>query len=53
MRRRDHGALRIAGRALRDPAARHRVIAMRRVFRRHRAHLGAISLLAVPTPPKP
>ncbi|GGN88220.1 methyltransferase [Streptomyces albiflavescens] len=42
-------AVRIAGRALRDPAARHRVLEMRRVFRRHRAHLGAIGLIAVPT----
>ncbi|MFD5650561.1 class I SAM-dependent methyltransferase [Streptomyces sp. NPDC127039] len=46
-------ALRIAGRALRDPAALRRVLHMRRVFQRHRAHLGAISLLAVPTPPQP
>ncbi|MEU1571230.1 methyltransferase domain-containing protein [Streptomyces collinus] len=43
-------ALRITGRALRDPAARRRVLQMRRVFRRHQAHLGAISLIAVPTP---
>ncbi|MFK4104235.1 class I SAM-dependent methyltransferase [Streptomyces sp. NPDC019531] len=43
-------ALRIAGRALRNPAALRRVLHMRRVFRRHSAHLGAISLLAVPTP---
>ncbi|MGC0400455.1 SAM-dependent methyltransferase [Streptomyces sp. SAI-126] len=43
-------ALRIAGRALRDPAALRRVLHMRRVFRRHSAHLGAISLVAVPTP---
>ncbi|RMB81847.1 class I SAM-dependent methyltransferase [Streptomyces shenzhenensis] len=42
-------AMRIAGRALRDPVARHRVLEMRRVFRRHRAHLGAISLIATPT----
>ncbi|WP_327727011.1 methyltransferase domain-containing protein [Streptomyces sp. NBC_00487] len=46
-------ALRIAGRALRDPAALRRVLHMRRVFRRHSAHLGAISLLAVPTPSRP
>ncbi|MFD8005336.1 class I SAM-dependent methyltransferase [Streptomyces mirabilis] len=46
-------ALRIAGRVLRDPAALRRVMRMRRVFQRHRAHLGAISLLAVPTPPQP
>jgi SAM-dependent methyltransferase len=43
-------ALRIAGRALRDPAALRRVLHMRHVFRRHSAHLGAISLLAVATP---
>ncbi|KOU77236.1 hypothetical protein ADK57_02965 [Streptomyces sp. MMG1533] len=46
-------ALRIAGRALRDPAALRRVLHMRRVFQRHSAHLGAISLLAVPTPSQP
>jgi hypothetical protein len=46
-------ALRIVGRALRDPSALRRVLHMRRVFRRHSAHLGAISLLAVPTPPQP
>ena len=39
----------IAGQALRDPAARRRVLEMRRVFRRHRAHLGAVSLIATPT----
>ncbi|MGW2745547.1 class I SAM-dependent methyltransferase [Streptomyces sp. NPDC001450] len=42
-------AVSIAGRALRDQAARHRVLEMRRVFRRHQAHLGAISLIATPT----
>ncbi|MCX3288900.1 class I SAM-dependent methyltransferase [Streptomyces nigra] len=46
-------AVRIAGRALRDPVARQRVLQMRRVFRRHQAHLGAISLIATPTPPQP
>ncbi|MFJ8112059.1 hypothetical protein [Streptomyces sp. NPDC096132] len=46
-------ALRIAGRALRDPAALRRVLHLRRVFQRHSAHLGAISLLAVPTPSQP
>ncbi|MFE1895123.1 class I SAM-dependent methyltransferase [Streptomyces yangpuensis] len=46
-------ALRIASRALRDPAALRRVLHMRRVFQRHSAHLGAISLLAVPTPTQP
>ncbi|MEU9244245.1 class I SAM-dependent methyltransferase [Streptomyces sp. NPDC048385] len=43
-------ALDIAGRALRDPAALRRLLHMRRVFQRHSTHLGAISLLAVPTP---
>ncbi|MDQ0834307.1 SAM-dependent methyltransferase [Streptomyces achromogenes] len=43
-------ALRIVGRALRDPAALHRVLHMHRIFRRHSAHLGAISLVAVRTP---
>ncbi|WP_330340249.1 class I SAM-dependent methyltransferase [Streptomyces sp. NBC_00557] len=46
-------AARIAGRALRDPATRRRVVEMRRVFRRHQAHLSAISIIAVPTSPKP
>lgn len=36
----------IAGRVLRDPVARRRVLAMRRVFRRHQAHLGAVALVA-------
>ncbi len=43
------GALGIVGRVVRDREARQRVLAMRRVFRRHHAHLGAISLLAIPT----
>jgi hypothetical protein len=38
----------IAGRALRDPTARRRGLQMRRVFRRHQAHLGAISFIATP-----
>ncbi len=45
-------AVRIAGRTLRDPVARQRVLEMRQVFRRHQAHLGAISLIATPTPPQ-
>ncbi|WP_261717406.1 class I SAM-dependent methyltransferase [Streptomyces sp. FZ201] len=45
------GAVRITGRALRDPVARRRVREMRRVFRRHQAHLGAISLVAAPPRP--
>lgn len=44
-------ALGIVGRALPDPAVRRRVLRMRHVFRRHRAHPGAISLIAVPAPP--
>ncbi|MFD1662818.1 methyltransferase domain-containing protein [Streptomyces caeni] len=47
------GALGIIGRALRDPAARRRVLHMRRVFHRHRAHLGALGLVAVPAPAAP
>ncbi|MFI2433543.1 class I SAM-dependent methyltransferase [Streptomyces sp. NPDC018693] len=42
------GALGIVGRALRDPVAGRRVTRMRRVFRRHQAHLGAISLIGRP-----
>ncbi|WP_229816086.1 class I SAM-dependent methyltransferase [Streptomyces lucensis] len=42
-------AIGVAGRALRDPSARRRVMHLRAVFHRHRDHLGAISLLAVPT----
>jgi SAM-dependent methyltransferase len=41
--------LRITGRALRDPVVLRRVLRMRRVFRRHQAHLGAIALVARPT----
>lgn len=41
-------ALGIAGRALRHPAARRRVLHMRSLLNRHRDHLGAISLVAVP-----
>lgn len=43
-------ALRIAGRVVRGRAALRRVLHMRRVFHRHRARLGAISLIAVPAP---
>ncbi|MFD5945010.1 class I SAM-dependent methyltransferase [Streptomyces collinus] len=46
-------AVRIACRALRDPVARQRVLQMRRVFRHHQAHLGAIGLIAAPTPSRP
>ena len=41
------GALRFAWNVLRNPEARKRVLAMRRVFRRHRGHLAAISLVGV------
>ncbi|MFF8925925.1 class I SAM-dependent methyltransferase [Streptomyces longwoodensis] len=41
-------AARIAGRAMRDSAARRRALEMRRVFQRHQAHLGAISIIAAP-----
>lgn len=40
------GTLRILRNALRDPAARRRVLAMRRMFRRHRRRLCGIALLA-------
>ncbi|MEU3979309.1 class I SAM-dependent methyltransferase [Streptomyces sp. NPDC026672] len=42
-------ALGIAGRTLRSPAARRRVLHMRGVFQRHRDYLGAIGLVARPT----
>ncbi|KUO20061.1 class I SAM-dependent methyltransferase [Streptomyces dysideae] len=41
-------ALGIGGRVLRDLAARRRVLEMRRVFRHHQAHLGAVALIATP-----
>lgn len=41
------GVLRILYNALRDPQARRRALAMRRVFRRFQQHLSAISLIAV------
>jgi len=40
------GALRFAYRVLTRPAARRRVLAMRRTFRRHRRHLTAIAIVA-------
>lgn len=40
------GALRFAANALRDPAARRRVLAIRAVLRRHAGHLAAIALVA-------
>lgn len=45
----DEGLWRTAAiivRALRDPAARSRVLAMRAVFRRHRQHLGGMAIVA-------
>lgn len=39
-------ALKFLGRVLRDGPARTRVLAMRAVFRRHAAHLGAVTLAA-------
>jgi|UPI000686054B SAM-dependent methyltransferase len=44
-------ALVIVGRALRDPVARRRLLHIRKVFHRHRDHLGAIALVARPTSP--
>jgi hypothetical protein len=41
------GVLRILGNALRDPEARRRMLAMRRLFRRFQHHLSAICLIAV------
>jgi len=41
------GALRFATNVLRDAEARRRVLAMRKVFRRYREHLGAIMLVGV------
>ena len=40
------GALRFARNLLTQPDARHRVLAMRRTFRTHRAHLTAIAIIA-------
>ncbi len=40
------GALRLAKNLLLDRAARRRVLAMRRVFERHRANLAAIRVIA-------
>lgn len=40
------GALRFAVNVLRDAKARRRVLAMRRVFRRYRDHLAAITLVS-------
>lgn len=41
------GAVRIGFNMLRRPVARRRVLEMRRVFRRHRAHMAAVGLIAV------
>lgn len=40
------GALRFARNLLTQPDARHRVLAMRRTFRTHRAHLTAVAITA-------
>jgi SAM-dependent methyltransferase len=40
------GALRFAWNLARQPAARRRVLAMRRIFHKYRQHLGAIALIA-------
>lgn len=40
------GVLRIATNVIRDHAARRRVLAMRKVFRRYRHHLVAVTLVA-------
>jgi hypothetical protein len=47
------GALRLLKNAIRDGAARRRMLQMRGVFRRYRDHLAAIMLVAVKAPPKP
>lgn len=39
------GALRFAFNVVRTPVLRHRVLAMRRLFRRYEGHLGSISLI--------
>lgn len=44
------GALRFAWNLLRDPEARRRVIAMRRVFVKYRRHLSAIMLVGIKSP---
>jgi SAM-dependent methyltransferase len=40
------GALRFIRNVIANPSARRRVLTMRRIFHRHRAHLGAISIIA-------
>ena len=40
------GTMRIVWNILRNPAARKRVLAMRRIFRQYEAHLGAVMLVA-------
>lgn len=40
------GALRFASNLLTQPDARHRVLAMRRTFRTHRAHVTAVAITA-------
>ncbi len=46
------GALRFAWNLYRDPEARHRVLAMRRVFAKYRPHLAAIVLVGIKRPEK-
>ncbi len=41
------GVVRIAFNILRKPAARRRVLSMRRIFRKHASHLSAIAIVAV------
>lgn len=41
------GCLRIAFNVVRDPIIRQRITAMRRIFRRYRDHLGAVSFVGV------
>ena len=47
------GALRFARNLLTRPAARRRVLAMRRIFRTHRRHLSAIAIVAHKAPTRP
>jgi hypothetical protein len=44
------GVLCVLRNAVRDPAARRRMLAMRRLFRKHQQHLSAISLIAISRP---
>jgi hypothetical protein len=44
------GVLRILRNAMHDPEARRRMVAMRRLFRKHQEHLSAICLIAIRRP---